>query len=402
VLGAMNAEGARRLSAPLLSKLLAASLFWLAVLLIQKFDWGLGVAKASVLVLVLGATPLVLMFAERRHPAGEGAPASPLVAAGVLLLVLQTGYAIKEVNHRSLIDAATTTLEAGEVLRGGANPYAAALDPMAVSLTGSPRFGGYKYLPVTIAAYLPLGMPFGTPGVVITNLLLQWAVAWLVFRLATRMAGTSAGWLALVLYLALPLVAHQLFAKGVPDLVAVLPVLAALLVLDRRPGLAGFWLGLSLAAKPLPGALLLACCLPAGGTARFAYAKGIALGLLPIVPFLLWSPAAIIDNVLRFNLVRPPDSTSWLAAAPPEAGIVAHAALALLYGGIALAVWRHPPSLLRRAGASILLILTAMLAAPVAHHNYQLWWLPLAATVLAAALAPDARPAVYEAPTPAS
>jgi hypothetical protein len=387
--------------AALALQLAGALLFWLALLLVQEFNWGRGTAKALILFAVLAATPFVMMLAERRRfPADTAAAPRPLVLAGALLLVLQTGYALKELRHPSLIDAATTTLAAGEVLRGGANPYTTALDPAAIALAGDARFGGYKYLPLTLAAYLPLGTPWGQHGVVATNLLLALATAWLIFCLAARLASPSAAWLALLVYLSLPLVPFQLFAKGATDMVAVLPLLAALLFVERRPGLAGFCLGLSLAAKPLPGALLLPCCLPALPRERRAYALGIAAGLAPVLPFLLWSPGALFDDVVRFNLVRPADSTSWLFAAPPLAGTLAHAALALLYLGIAAAVWRWPPSLRRRCGLAVTLILAAILTAPATHHNYQLWWLPLAAPILATSLAferlPKSASVVYE------
>ena len=41
-----------------------------------------------------------------------------------------------------------------------------------------------------------------------------------------------------------------------------------------------------------------------------------------------------------------------------------------------------------RTGLGIALILATILAGPAAHHNYQLWWLPLAAAMLGAALVP--------------
>jgi hypothetical protein len=373
----------------------AALLFWIAVLLVQKFNWGFGVAKALVLLVLLGSTFVVTRLAEGRR---ASAATVPLIAAAAVLLALQTGYAVKEMRHPSLIDAATTTLAAGEMLRAGEDPYAQPLDAAAVGLTGEARFGGYKYLPVTLAAYLPLGLPWGEIGVVATNLVLGLATAGLVFALAACMADAGAGWLALLLYLSLPLVPFQLFAKGAVDLAAVVPLLGALLLVERRPGLAGLCLGLSLAAKPLPGALLLPCCLPSTVRGRLAYAAGIAAGLTPVLPFALWSPGALLDNVVWFNLVRPADSTSWLFGAPPLAAALAHGALALLYVGIAAQVWRRPPSLPQRAGLGAILMLAAILAAPAAHHNYQLWWLPLAAPLLAVLLAsarlPKAAPAL--------
>jgi len=417
-------------------RLAVALLFWIAVGLIQKFNWGMGDAKALVMLALLAAAPLVVAAVERaqraRSPAphltpsvsapegrrgqpgralrdrprrvrsqsdrtgcpraagGEvGSPSPRLLAyAAAALLVLQAGYALKELRHPSLIDAATTTLASGALLRAGTDPYAAPVDSVAAAQTGA-RFAGYKYLPVTLVGYLPLGAPLGERGIVLTNLLLHLATVWLVFRLAVALAGVpEAGAIAALLYLALPLVPFQLFAKGDTDPVAVVPMIAALLLYERRALLAGFCLGLSLAAKLLPAALLLPCCLPATPRARAAYALGLGLGVLPLLPFLLWSPTAFLDNIVVFNLLRAPDSTSWLMGMPALLATLVHALAGAFYIGAAIFVWRRAPSLAVRTGLGIALILAAILAGPAAHHNYQLWWLPLAAAMLGAALAP--------------
>jgi hypothetical protein len=373
-------------------KLAAALAFWIAVGLIQKFNWNLGTYKAVVLALVLAATPFVIAWAR----GGVGAPARAsraLAVAVVALLALQTAYAVKELRYPSLIDAATTTLAAGRVLGAGNDPYAVPLDSAARGTTGQARFAGYKYLPVTLAAYLPLGAPLGERGVVLANLVLHLATVWLLVRLGARLGGApAASWLAALLYLSLPLVPFQLFAKGVTDPAAIVPMLAALLLVERGALLSGFCLGLSLAAKPLPAALLLPCCLPVAPRQRLAYAIGIGLGLLPILPFLLWSPAALFDNIVVFNLTRPADSTSWLFAAPAFAAPLAHGLTGAFFLAVSVQAWRRPPDLAARVGLGLMLILAAILGGPAAHHNYQLWWLPLAAALLGAALQPRLLP----------
>lgn len=376
----------------MVAKLAAAVAFWIAVGLIQKLDWGLGAYKAVVLALLLAATPLAVARA-RGAARAPGRTSRALVIAVAALLALQTGYAVKELRRPSLIDAATTTLAAGKALRAGADPYAVALDSAAEGTTRDARFAGYKYLPVTLAAYLPLGAALGARGIALTNLLLHLVTVWLILRLGVRLGGApEAGWIAALLYLALPLVPFQLFAKGVTDPVAIVPLLAALLLVERHALLSGFCLGLSLAAKLLPAALLLPCCLPATPRERISYGIGVGLGLLPILPFLLWSPAALVDNVIVFNLARPADSTSWLFAAPSFAPLLAHGLAGAFFLAVAVQVWRRPPDLASRAGLGLMLILAAILAGPAAHHNYQLWWLPLAAALLGAALNPRALP----------
>jgi hypothetical protein len=381
-----------------IARLVAASLFWIAVGLIQKLNWGLGGAKALVLLALLAATPFVTSAAQpARAVAARRAPRALVLAVAALLLV-QGGYAIKELRHPALIDAATTTLAAGELLSSGSNPYRAPIDLAAEGAMRQPRFAGYKYLPVTLAAYLPLGAPFGERGIVLTNLLLDLAALALIFRLAAELAGApAAGWLAALLYLTLPLIPFQLFAKGVTDLVAVVPLLAALLLVERRALLCGLCVGLSLAAKPVPGVLLLPCCLPASPRARALYAAGIAIGWLPALAFFLWSPGAFLDNIVLFNLARPADSTSWLFGAPAIAGTVARALALGFYAAVFAFIWRQKPSLAVRVGLGVMLALAAILAGPAAHHNYQLWWLPLAAALLVAALAAKRLPSAAAA-----
>jgi hypothetical protein len=384
------------------ARLSAILLFWIAVGLIQKFNWDLGIYKALVLLALLVAAPFAAAAAVRRGARDDRPAARGLVAAILVLLAVHAGYALWQLRHPELTDIAGTTLEAGQQLLAGTNPYAGSFDGSAGGATQEARFTGYKYLPVMIAAYLPLGAPLGARGVVLTNLVLQLATVALIFRLGGALAGATAGALAAALYLSLPLVPFQLFAKGVTDLAPVVPLLLALLVLERRPALAGLCIGLSISAKLLPGVLLLPCCLPATARAKLSYAAGVVLGLLPVLPFLVWAPRAFIDNIVLFNLVRPPDSTSWLFAAPAHAAALAQAIAIAGFVGVAAQVWLSPPALAWRTGLSVVLILAALLAGPAAHHNYQLWWLPLMAALLGAAVAPRRLPRapqwVYQPP----
>jgi hypothetical protein len=384
------------------ARLSAALLFWIAVGLIQKFNWGLGIYKAVVLLAVLLATPFVARIVARRRAPDQQRPARTLVAAVIVQLAAQSAYALWELRHPGLTDIASTTLDAGKQLVAGTNPYAASAEASPSRTAAQARFAGYKYLPVMIAAYLPLGAPLGERGVVLTNLLLQLAAVALIIRLAQAMAGASAGWIAALLYLGVPLVPFELFAKGVTDLLAVVPLLLALVLLERKPALAGFCIGLSVSAKLLPGLLLLPCCVPATARARLVYAGGIVLGLLPMLPFLLWAPQPFIDNIFLFNLVRPADSTSWLLAAPMLAANLAEGIAVAAYLAVAGYVLVRPPSLGWRTGLGMVLVLAALLSGPAAHHNYQLWWLPLMAALLGAALAPQHLPSaplwVYQPP----
>lgn len=355
------------------AKLGAIALFWLAIGLVQVFNWGHGEAKAAILLLLLLATPLVVIVAQ--HGPSPLSPRLRRLASlgGVALLALQLLYLSLRIADPHLIDIATTTLAAGRTLLHGLNPYAAHIDggPETHGVTG------YKYLPVMIAIYLPLGQLFGQRGILLTNLLLFLACLVLVKRL-----GRSA--LAPFLLLMLPLVPEQIFAKGATDLAAVLPLLGAFAATRRRPFVSGFCLGLSIAAKPVPGVTFLPALTPP--RERLTYLTGLALGLAPILPFLWWAPHAFLANIFFFNLNRSADATSWLFDLPRAVATSAHVVTILLILGAGLYVAKRNPSLATRCGIGIMLTLAALLSGPGAHHNYQLWWLPFAAILLSLAL----------------
>src|SRR5262249_15567711 len=132
----------------------------------------------------------------------------------------------------------------------GQNPYTIPIDLLAGGITvGAEQFHGYKYLPMMMAIYAPLGLPFGIRGIVLTNILLQGAAAAAIRALAARAAGSVAGLAAAAFYLGLPFLAHQLFTRGITDIAAVLPLLVALCLVEERPGWAGVLVGVSIATK---------------------------------------------------------------------------------------------------------------------------------------------------------
>jgi hypothetical protein len=103
-------------------KAAAALLFWLAVLLLQKFNWQLGLYKALVLLALLAGVPFVVaQVRPRGDVAAERAPRL-LKAAALALLLVQVGYAATKLRHPWLIDAANVTIAEGQGLRAEATP----------------------------------------------------------------------------------------------------------------------------------------------------------------------------------------------------------------------------------------------------------------------------------------
>jgi hypothetical protein len=363
------------------SRLLLAGAVWVGVLLVQVFNWGGGGTKGLALFLLLVGTVALTLSAPPSCPfESRDRNRALLVACGVLLAV-HLGFLAKQMGHPNLLDVATTTLAAGRALLEGGNPYTLPLDGAAVRITGDVAFQGYKYLPMMAIAYLPMGTWLGARGVLVTNLILQLATICLIYRLGARVGSRNAGIAAVLFYLSLPIALRQVLGKGATDLVAVVPLLAALLTVERRPALSGFFAGLSISAKLLPGILLLPCALPSAGR-RWPYLAGAAVGLLPTLVFVVISPVELFDNVIVFNATRTPDSTSWLALAPPIAESAARLVFVASFAALCLFVWRRAPSLPVRCGLLAGMVLLAILSGPAAHHNYHLWWLPLVSVLV--------------------
>jgi hypothetical protein len=219
---------------PALMALGWAALFWVGAVLAQEFNRK-GFAEAAVLLAFLLSVIAMIARASRSVREEHAGKSRMLVVIIILLLVGQFGYAGARLWSPHVGDIAHATFAGSQVMLHGQNPYSLPVDPAGLLELG-PRFQGYKYLPLMGWAYVPLGLPFGDRGLVATNLLLQLATAALVWRLARAMASESAGGIALCLYLAVQLVAMQVLSKISTDLVAVAPLLLALICWERlRP-----------------------------------------------------------------------------------------------------------------------------------------------------------------------
>jgi hypothetical protein len=349
--------------------------FSLAVWALQEVPRGHGFLSLILVLLVIAALPWLAAGAQRRR-AQPGRGGERLLRAGVALFaVAQILFAILRAAKPKVIDIADTTVAALQALARGGNPYALPIDPMAGGIeNAAPLLHGYKYLPVMMAAYAPLGLPWAAHGIVVTNLVLHGATAGLLGLIAAR-SSRAAGLAVALFYLSQAFLAHQLMTRGVNDLVAMLPLLGALYLVDKRPGWAGLLVGLSIAAKLMPGLVGLMCLLPApGGRAR--YAGGVAVGLLPILPFVLWGPDAFAANILLFNAIRPVDDTSWLIGLPALTVMLVRAVAAGALFAIAWRIARIPPEPEARCGLLVLAILCVFAVGPDMHHNYYLWFIP--------------------------
>jgi hypothetical protein len=365
--------------------LLAWLVVSLAVFALQEVPRGHGAWTLGCVVLVAATLAPMLALGQRKRAPPAHATGRAAIWACAAFALAQLGFALVRTVKVKVIDIGATTLAAVTALAQGGNPYALAIDPLAGGMgAGAASFHGYKYLPAMLAVYAPLCLALGLRGIVVTNMVLQGATAAALRALAKRGGGAVAGNAVAAIYLGLPFVAFQLFRTGANDLAAVLPLLLALLLVERHPFWSGVLVGLSLGAKLMPALAVLPCLMPRPGE-RTRYAAGVAVGLLPIVPFAAAAPGAFAANILLFNALRPIDDTSWLYGLSGWVAIgaraVAAAALAVLYRRI----WRRPPGLEARGAACVLAILLVFAVAPEMHHNYYLWFIPFLAPLAARA-----------------
>jgi len=368
---------------PWFSLLAVLIVFWVVTYLVEIFDFGQGFNRALVLLAILFAIPALVRVAPNNFRFPTPRRARFLLA--FLIIVFLTWHILmfyQNFLQPNLIDIATTTLEAGQVMLAGKNPYTIPLDP---------QHGPYVYGPLMIVVFLPLGQMWGASGVVATNLLLDMVASILTFLLGSRSGKSSGGLYSALLYLITPFVTLEIFTMGSTDLAAVVPLLAALLLIERRKGLTGLCVGLSISAKLAPGAFLALCCLPKSSRRR--YIGGMIIGLLPTVAFFAMSPLSFVSNVILFPATRGIDSTSWMYGLTwsPEYRLVTPIVLLITLLIVGVYVWFRDASLRQRCGMAVACVVVAMLSGPVMHRNYQLWWLSFFALVVAAAIFPKER-----------
>lgn len=358
----------------------AEAAFSLVVLALQKVPRGWGWTTLGLVCAIMAALPVLVALGRRLTGPASRATDRLLVSGCVIFSAAQLVFALAMLVKPRIFDIGETTLAAALAVMQGHNPYAAPIDPVAGGIVGDDRFQGYKYLPMMIIAYAPLGLTLGVRGIIVTNMLLQAMTVAAIRSIAAIGGGWRAGAAAAMLFLSLPLVVHQVFTRGVTDLAAILPILLALRYGEERPMFAGVMVGLSIATKLVPGLVALPCALP-GPRYRKRYLTGVLIGLLPILPFFATAPDAFVANLLLFNMVRPVDDTSWLFGLSTIVAAAARIVVAVVLAAVTLAVWRRPPPLDQRCALMALAILAVFAVGPGLHHNYYLWFLPLLAVL---------------------
>jgi Glycosyltransferase family 87 len=283
-----------------------------------------------------------------------------------------------------VFDIADTSVSAVKALSSELNPYKLNIDEFGKSNTGDKRFTGYKYSPLLPIVYLPAVTLFGRTGVLISNSIALLLTTLTVRALCRRILSGDGVWAA-VLFLATPLVGMSVLVYQVNDLLAMLPICAAFLVWNsRRPGLAGLLIGVSASIKILPAPIAGAALLPRDLGAARRFVIGVIVGLIPIFLFTALDPLAFFNNVILFEIVRPPFQSSWLLHMPP--GMIWLLRIAFFVSVLAMvsALLIRDASIDRRMIVYIILICLLLATSQINQDYYWLWWLPLFIPLLCA------------------
>lgn len=354
------------------------------VALIDVSDWNEGVTRAA--ALALGGCAIAALWRTPLPPLPRRSRRWLAVAAVAVILQLAHAWPQLTNPRNRPNDIGTTTQAAIHALQHRQSIYRARIDDQYGPGEGFHHFAGYKYGPVVPRFYYQFMRVFGeSRGLYAANAALLALAALAAGLLAARAAGGSAAAaIATIVVLFWPRMVHfELFVQGVNDLLPTsLVVLALLGCAFERPVVAGVALGLSLACKPLPGALLLPL-LPWRTSAR-RLAIGLALGLLTMVPDFVRAPREMLANLVLFNFGRPGDSTSLLQALPTWAQPVVQLAGLALIAAVVVVYQRGRAETTRLICAAACVVTIFLVISKIIHRNYVLWWLPLVAAAVGA------------------
>lgn len=378
----------------LVSSVLIAVAYHLIFLLFHRYDWGQPVVKLACFE-TLALMILALGF-------GRGAPGREVsrvvlsieVVAASALLVWDLTQAVSFIRagfHEGMNDLGWTTENAARYLFvDHTNPFVRSVAPIG----NDPAYFGYKYGPTMIFAYALAGFLTQGVGLKIMNIVYCVATAAVVAYLAgwaPRTAGaraqapvarvTAALWACALAFLPARLY-HETFDQGAQDIFTIFTVLLSIAFVARKRWLlAGLVAGLSFSSRFAPGAFLLVLFLRRRVPPRLIV--GVALGMLPFVPFLLWNAPALIRNVFLFHSFKAYDSTSLYSVTPVDLHFLFSVFQAA--ATVAAVAWGFRRSLEARSllSVSTLLLIAIEVSYREMHGNHLIWFMPASAVILA-------------------
>jgi hypothetical protein len=380
--------------------------------LFSVFDWGYGGLRAALLLALAALAFWRRWFREPSAAPSAAWTGAAVVAVALALMIhiaLSATWIARSVETRTVpSDQAETVMASLGVARAGHNPWASdtitdrvahelavddlrskpecgavpaataapAISPAATCAHTRVLFAslGFKYGPAVLAFYAPFLAAFGPAGFPISHLLL-FVVTVVTLAAWTRTQRGGAFWTALAIapFDLTPHVATNILDQGHLDLLPALLCLMAVIAAERRQyAIAGGAIGVSIAAKFLPG-LVFVPLLFAGPW--WSVTLALAIPLVCLAPFAISDWTGLRHN-LGYPFSRDPDSTAWLfSLTGPMVWIVRLAALAII-GWLLLRAqrrhWTRAATLEWIIGAQ----LAILAAGTTLHNNYLVWLLP--------------------------
>ena len=360
--------------------------------LLALADWGQGIERFT--AIVFGAAVAFLL------------PALPTVQVRAVLVTLAIlavaffGFRTYEAGRRiaagdgPAVDVGTTTIAATELVRQGEDPYSTFIDPNGAGTNPEGRSfeyaAGFKYGPVMIWTYMPAVAFFGPDGYFVVNWLALMATALAAGLLLSGHLGSRAGIGAFLLTLVPGILGRELFEAGFNDIVPVAFALLALVLRERDlPVGAGIALGLSIATKFIPGAIIALPMVMMFDKDRRRFGAAVVFtAIAGHLPWLVTSTPELIAGLVTFNLTRTVDDTSILHWVPE---VLRLPFTVVVFGSALVLSTKHALAARRRGMGAFICLIAATLAvsfaaSPAVHGNYLLWYFPFIGLAVAAKL----------------
>jgi hypothetical protein len=355
--------------------------------LVAGSGWGGGIRSAA----LLAATGLAIWITGSIRLPPNRAVAAAMAALLAALLAVR-GASLVDVLRSGAgprIDIGTTTIRAVRLWSQGINVYTAAIDRIGATVdptgTGWRFFSGFKYGPAMIWAYLPGVALGGARGYFVTTAAAQAAIVVLAAAWSSQHRSKQAAVAAAVLTLLPSSLPGELFRSGVNDAVPLALGLASCLARTRdRPALAGALLGASMGAKIMPGLLLAIPVMLQVPRDRLRFVAAAVLAVLfCYTPALADAPRELIANLLLFQWVRPPDSTSLTYFLPRWIRPLLTIAAALAIVDVSLGSPGDKARTGPCAARIAIVVVLFLIGSAAVHGNYLLWLFPFFAVAVA-------------------
>lgn len=355
----------------------------------HQYDWN----HPTVKVVCFAAIAFLLAHASQRGPVwtSNALSLAESTLAGLIIALSVSGHVRSygaDVFTPPASDIGNTTVASSAMVFGALqNPYSS--ERINVRRELRPEHRGFHYGPLMLPAYAP-GVIFERSGYKVTSLIYLLASAVLLCLLIRTspqpgLEHVAGSFTVLALFFLPERLWYEVLRQGANDVFPVMLVLASLLMLkERRYFLMALFAGLSFSAKFSPATFLIVhfCRRRLHERERTAVLKGLAVGLTPLLPFLVWDPAGFVNNVFLIRAFLDFDSTSLYSVLPPSLHVMLPVALTV---GTGLAMWRGFSAELVYEDvlrSFTFLLIVAEVTFKEIHANHLLWFFPLFALIL--------------------